>query len=66
MLTAQLPFEGSNAEERKKNILAYKITSNSVLSTKVRKLFNSVFTDAKYRPRLVDLLKCDFLLQYNF
>jgi hypothetical protein len=56
MLAAELPFEGEDFEQRKKNILAFKYRHQPSFSAKAQKLFASIFVDAKYRPRLADLL----------
>ena len=55
MLAAQLPFEATDPEERKKNILNFKYSLEPPFSSKAQKLFASIFVDAKYRPRLADL-----------
>lgn len=66
MLTAELPFEGENFEQRKRNILAFRYKQQPFFSAKVQKLFASIFVDAKYRPRFSDLALSEFLLAYDF
>lgn len=64
MLAAELPFEGEDFEQRKKNILAFRYRAQPNFSSKVQKLFASIFVDAKYRPKLSDLLNSEFALAY--
>jgi serine/threonine protein kinase len=66
MLAAELPFEGEDFEQRRKNILAFRYRTQPTFSSKVQKLFASIFVDAKYRPRLSDLLNSEFALAYEF
>ncbi len=65
MLAAELPFEGEDIEERRKNILSLRYRVQPTFSSKVQKLFASIFVDAKYRPRLSDLLSSEFALAYE-
>lgn len=43
-----------------------KWSSKSFFSSKINKLFNSIFTDATKRIPLEDLLNCDFLKAHTF
>ena len=66
MLAAELPFEGQDFQQRKKNILACRYRPQPSFSSKAQKLLASIFVDSKYRPRLTDLLNSEFMLAYDF
>lgn len=58
MLAAQLPFEGENNDKRKANIVSLKYSPQPNFSLRAQKLINSIFVDAKQRPRLWELKNC--------
>lgn len=65
MLGAQLPFEGDTNEKRKANIVACKFEQKPIFTPRAQKLFSWIFVDAKYRPKLSELLTCEFSLNYE-
>jgi serine/threonine protein kinase len=52
MLAGELPFEGDNNEKRRSKIINCKWSSKPFFSSKVTKLFNSIFVEMSKRVTL--------------
>lgn len=46
--------------------MGFRYKQQPYFSSKAQKLFSSIFVDAKYRPKLSDLLLSEFVLSHNF
>lgn len=66
MLAAELPFDSDNSDKKKAKIMSCRWKQQEMFSNRANKLFNAIFVEERRRPRLEELLECEFLKNMQF